>query len=126
MSLQFYLVLACAGGVGAVCRFSLGQFAIRVLDMPTPWPTMLVNCVGALLIGMLAQLFTIRASESVELQFWLISGLLGGFTTFSAFSLETVQLIQAGHWTEALAYVCLSVLLCALMCMAGMQLVRFV
>ena len=126
MSLQFYLVLACAGGVGAVCRFSLGQFAIRVLDMPTPWPTMLVNCLGAFLIGMLAQVFTIRASDSVELQFWLISGLLGGFTTFSAFSLETVLLIQAGHWSEALTYVCLSVLLCVLMCMAGMQLVRLV
>ena len=126
MSLQFYLVLACAGGAGAVCRFTLGQFAMRVLDMPTPWPTMLVNCLGAFLIGVLAQGFTHRVSDSVELQFWLISGLLGGFTTFSAFSLETVLLIQSGHWSVALMYVCLSVVLCVLMCMAGMQLVRFI
>lgn len=126
MSLQFYFLLACSGGVGAVCRFSLGQFAIRVLNIPTPWPTILVNCLGALLIGIFAQVFTSRASESVELQFWLMSGLLGGFTTFSAFSLETVLLIQAGHWVEALTYIFLSVLLCVLMCMAGMQLVRFI
>ena len=125
MSLQFYFVLACAGGVGAVCRFALGQFAIRVLDMPSPWPTMIVNCLGAFLIGVLAQFFTLRASESIELQFWLISGLLGGFTTFSAFSLETVLLIQSGRWSEALTYVLLSVLLCVLMCIAGMQLIRF-
>ena len=91
-----------------------------------PWSTMLVNCFGALLIGVLAQFFANRSSDTVELQFWLISGLLGGFTTFSAFSLETVLLLQSGNWGEALMYVCLSVLLCMLMCVAGMQLVRFV
>lgn len=126
MSFQFYLILACAGGAGAVCRFTLGQFAMRSLDIPTPWATMLVNCLGALLIGALAQFFTNRASDAVELQFWLISGLLGGFTTFSAFSLETVLLLQSGSWSEALVYVCLSVLLCLLMCVAGMHLVRLV
>ena len=126
MSLKFYLILACAGGVGVLCRFTLGQFSIRTLGIPMPWSTMLVKCFGAVLIGVLAQFFANRSSDTVELQFWLISGLLGGFTTFSAFSLETVLLLQSGNWGEALMYVCLSVLLCVLMCVAGMQLVRFI
>jgi len=130
MSLRFYLILACAGGVGSVCRFTLGRFAIRMFELPAPWPTLVINCLGALLIGAFAEFFSGRdgfsSERSSDVQLWMISGLLGGFTTFSAFSLETVQLMQAGLWSQAVANVFLSVLLCLLMCMVGMYLARMV
>lgn len=126
MGLRFYLILACAGGTGSVCRFALGRFAIRVFDIPAPWPTLVVNCLGALLIGVFAEFFAGRDGISSELQLWMISGLLGGFTTFSAFSLETVQLMQAGLWSQAAMNVLLSISLCLLMCVAGMHLARMV
>jgi CrcB protein len=79
-----------------------------------PWPTLLVNVLGSLLIGILIGAFSEASWFTSVGRPLLVTGLLGGFTTFSAFSLEAVQLAQAGHAIVALGYVLASVALCVI------------
>jgi CrcB protein len=96
-------VLAVAGGgaLGAVARYVVTGMAQRVAPS---WPagTTAVNVVGGLLVGMIAGVLAARQGSSHQWQSFLIVGLCGGFTTFSAYSLETVRLLQAGAWPVAL------------------------
>lgn len=96
-----------------------GRYAVGVLLMPWAgprlvWATLLVNVLGSFLIGYVtAQSGTSgRWVVSPDVRLFLTAGVLGGFTTFSAFSLQTIELIQSGHGLRALSYVAASVVLC--------------
>lgn len=114
--------VALGGALGASARYLTGLAVARVLGAGFPWGTLVVNVLGSFAMGvavvMLVQLSATRLSPL------LMSGLLGGFTTFSAFSLDAVTLLDRGMPTAAAAYVLASVLLSLAALMAGLTLAR--
>ena len=119
------LILVMLGGaIGAGFRYGVGMLALRQLGPSFPWGTWIVNLSGGLLAGLVAALLVGKGDPAEPLRLFLAVGLLGGFTTFSAFSLETVQLIQRGEAARAGAYVALSVAGSLLMTFAGLWAVR--
>lgn len=114
-----WLAVALGGGSGAVLRWLVSSR----LNGALPFGTLLVNIIGSFAIGLLLVVLTERgAGES--LRAGLIVGLLGGFTTFSAFSLETLQLIESGEVKTALLYAASSLIICVLAAFAGVMLAR--
>lgn len=107
-------LVALGGAVGSVLRYLTG------LALPFPYGTLTVNIVGSFAIGVLWVALSLR-TETHPL---LISGLLGGFTTFSAFSLDTLRLIEDGRVAQAGVYVVGSVALSLLACAAGLWIAR--
>ncbi len=117
------IVLVGAGGfVGSVARYAV-SLGVRALGWDGRWPlaTLAVNVLGAILIGLL---WGRVAHVPQPLGLLAIAGFCGGFTTFSAFSLETVQLLQAGNFGAGLLYAGASVVLCVGGVWLGMMLVR--
>ena len=107
-------------GIGGVARYGVGH----MLGWPGaafPWATLLINVSGSLLITVFAGMMEARGLAP-QWQALLTIGFCGGYTTFSAFSLETLAMLQSGHWERALAYALASVLLCVLAAFAGLQL----
>jgi len=123
---SLWLWVGLGGALGACGRFAVSQWLPLSVagEAAFPWPTFVVNAIGACLIGALVGAFGqsdwfVGAGRAA-----LVTGVLGGFTTFSAFSLETVQLAQAGHAPLALGYAALSVLVCVLGCWAGLAITQ--
>ena len=113
-------LLAVAGGAatGAVCRYLLGAWLAARLGTGFPYGTLLINLLGCLLIGLILTLAAERLALSEPLRLLLVTGLLGGFTTFSAFGYETYSLALHGQWPVAILYIAASVvggLLCVLL-----------
>lgn len=105
-----HLFLAMAGGaIGAGLRYLVGRAAILLFGPFFPWGTLIVNVVGGLLMGVLAA-SVIRMGAGEQWRILLGVGVLGGFTTFSAFSLEVVNMIERGDWTVAIGYALASVI----------------
>ncbi len=124
-----FLVLAVAAGgaMGAAARYSVAQLAIRWFGTGFPWGTLFVNIAGSLLMGMIFEALTFsRISLPSPLQLFLMTGILGGFTTFSAFSLEAVTMLSQRDYFSALLYVGGSVVLSLIGVIAGILLVRLV
>ena len=111
-----YLLIALGGAIGSVSRHWLSETVTARLDGPFPWGTFLVNITGCILIGLFAVLpgGSGRPLASTETRAFLMIGICGGYTTFSAFSLQTLNLLRAGDWPRATAYVVGSVVLCLL------------
>lgn len=109
------LFIAGGGAIGSVFRFWMSTLVQNILGKDIPYGTLSVNLLGSIFIGLLSVILQDRP----EWRLLLIVGLLGGFTTFSAFSLETVQLLQNGQAGKALLNVLLSVSLCLLGCWLG-------
>ena len=99
------LQVAIGGAAGAVLRFLTGQAVLRALGPAFPWGTLTVNVVGCFVMGILA-----ATLSGGRVSPFLMTGLLGGFTTFSAFSLEAVSLWEKGAATQAAFYVAASVI----------------
>ena len=118
------LALVCLGGaVGSGARYLVAVGAARWIGPDFPWGTLLVNLAGAFTIGLVQQLAAGRLlSESSRLL--LSTGLMGGLTTYSAFSYETVRLAQLGAWRAASLNVIVTTVLCLMLCAAGMMLGR--
>jgi fluoride exporter len=114
------LLVALGGAAGAVLRFWTGRLAAAVLGAGWPWGTFIVNVAGAFAIGAVIALAG-RDLISLAQKNFLTIGVLGGFTTFSAFSLEVVQLIQRDHWGTAILYILLSVTLSIFGVVIGMR-----
>lgn len=113
--------IAAGGAVGALARFGV-VYAIGRGGVPFPWGTLTVNVAGSLAVGLLVGALGRRAGFAEIAQPFLVVGLLGAFTTFSAFSMETVLLLEDAKWAAALAYVLLSVVLCVTAAWAGLRL----
>ncbi len=114
------LLVALGGALGSVARYGVGLAAARWLGLSFPWGTLAVNVIGGLAIGVLAARV---GPEQESVRLLLGVGLLGGFTTFSAFSLETVRLMQQAPAHAAL-YVAASLILSVGACWVGLALGR--
>lgn len=111
-SLHALLLVASGGAVGSLARYLLSQWTMQAAGVPKfPLGTFAVNIIGCLLAGVLAGLAERHAWFDAGTRLLLMVGLLGGFTTFSAFGIETAQLLRRGEWLLATGYVGGSVLL---------------
>ena len=122
--MERYLLVAAGGAAGAVARYAVGLQATRLFGAGQTWGTLAVNVVGALAMGLLAGWLAARGEGGERWRLLLGVGALGGFTTFSAFSLETVQLLERRSWGAASAYVVASVVLSMAALAAGLSLAR--
>ena len=113
--------IAAGGALGAVARFGVVSGADR-LGLAFPWGTLLVNVAGSFLIGLLLGALAQHARFDEILRPFLVVGVLGAFTTFSAFSMETLLLLADARWLPATAYVAASVVLCVLAAWTGHRL----
>jgi CrcB protein len=104
-----YLLAAGGGVLGALARWGVGT-ALPHSPGAWPWATLLVNLTGCLLLGLLISVVAVRLPEATWPRPFLAVGVLGGFTTFSAFAVEVVDLVDAGAAVLAAGYVVLSVL----------------
>jgi fluoride exporter len=110
--MQAAVLVFVGGGLGAVMRHLFNLAAARLLGIAFPWGTFGVNVVGGLAMGLLTAWLAARYHGTGEhLRLFLATGLLGGFTTFSAYSLDAVVLWERGAHTAALTYVAASVVL---------------
>ena len=103
-------LVGLGGAFGSIFRYLVGIWLKRFAQYGFPWPTFFVNIMGSLLIGMLICFFANKTSNNLHWQLLLATGLCGGFTTFSSFTLENIQLIQEGKITLALLYIAASLL----------------
>ena len=116
------LLVGLGGFAGAVARYSLGGWVLHhTLSAKFPWSTFAVNVLGCLTMGLLSGLIERLDWFTPSARLLLLTGLLGGFTTFSAFGLETVYLLRRGEPWVALAYALASVLLCVAAVWIGMK-----
>ena len=114
------------GGIGAGLRFGIGRWAVTTLGPGLPFGTWMVNIIGGFAMGLLAGWLTMRTAGDEPLRLLLGVGVLGGFTTFSAFSLEMVEMTVRGDFTLAAAYAVSSVAGSMLALFAGLYLIRAV
>lgn len=121
---MFYLLIMLAGGTGALMRYLVGRMAINLGWAALPFGTLIANVLGCFLMGYLSWVLLHRWQLSQETQTIVLTGFLGGFTTFSAFSLETVKMIEQGSDLRALCYLLVTVVLCVSMCFLGLLLAR--
>ncbi|WP_293907959.1 fluoride efflux transporter CrcB [Phenylobacterium sp.] len=123
--MQNLLFVAMGGATGAVLRYLLGAQAMRALGTGWPYGTLAANVIGGLLMGVLAGVLAFRGGADEERWRLLLGvGVLGGFTTFSSYSLEVVLMIQRREWASAAAYSLGSVVLSVTALFAGLWLMR--
>jgi len=110
---MIYLLIALGGAAGSVLRYWLSTVIDTRAESAFPWGTLTVNVIGSVIIGFLANLdLGDRFLSSAQFRLFLMTGFCGGFTTFSAFSLQTLALMKDGDWPMAIAYILGSVLIC--------------
>ena len=106
-----FLLVAAGGAIGASLRHGAGILSVRHLPATWPWATFSVNLLGGFAMGLVAGWFALKAAEGgQDLRLFLATGVLGCFTTFSAFSLETMNMLRSGEAGKAFAYAALSVI----------------
>ena len=118
------LAIAAGGAVGALLRFWVSTWVYGRMGRDFPWGTLAVNVLGSLLMGFLYILLIERLALSPAWRAALLVGFLGAFTTFSTFSIETLNLIEEGALFSALSNVLISVVLCLLGAWLGVLLGR--
>lgn len=120
------LLVAAGGAIGASARHLVGVASLRVFGASFPYGTLIVNVLGCLVMGVFVGLLAARFQGSEALRLFVATGFLGGFTTFSAFSLDFTVLWDRGETGLAIGYVAVSVLVSLSALAAGMWLVRAV
>ena len=110
--MQNYLLVFAGGGIGAAARYWLSGLVYQRLGSEFPSGTLVVNVIGCLLIGFLISIFEERFVLYPSLRIFLTIGILGGFTTFSSFSFETMAVLRDGELLYASANILLSVVVC--------------
>ena len=120
-----YLLVFVGGGIGSALRLGVYRLARLWLPPDFPWGTLIVNMVGGFAAGLLSGWLLSRSAGGADsVSLFVVTGLLGGFTTFSAFSLDAVLLWQRGQAGIAMAYVLASVLLSVAGVIAGISAAR--
>lgn len=118
-----FLLVAAGGALGASARYGLSVWVARAGLGGWPWATLIANVLGSLAMGLVIG-WMLRGQGAESLRLFLVVGLLGGFTTFSSFSLETVTLLQSGQWEKAALYVVASLVLCLAAVAIGLMVMR--
>ena len=121
---MIYLIVFLGGGLGAAFRHGVNVGVGRTLGTAFPYATLIINVTGSILMGLIAGYFAFRSGASQHVRLFLTTGILGGYTTFSAFSLDAALLYERGELTAAALYVVLSVVLSILGLFAGLYLIR--
>lgn len=117
-------IVAAGGAVGASLRHLTGLATMRLIGTNFPWGTLTVNIMGSFIMGVFIELLALKLNASNELRLFVATGLLGGFTTFSAFSLDVAVLWERGAVGVTALYVAASVALSILALFAGLAAVR--
>jgi CrcB protein len=119
-----YLIVFLGGGLGAALRHGINIAAARFAGTSFPYGTLFINVAGSLAMGLIAEYFALKGGLPQHWRLFLTTGILGGFTTFSAFSLEAALLYERGQITGAAIYVVASVVLAVGALFAGLAIVR--
>lgn len=123
--MQAIFLVGAGGAIGAVARYGTGILFGRLGITGFPWATMTANITGSFAMGLLIGWLALFAGEEqAGLRLFLAVGLLGGFTTFSSFSLDAITLFERGQWGPAAAYVLVSVAVSLVGLMAGLWIMR--
>ncbi|MGE3145599.1 MAG: fluoride efflux transporter CrcB [Pseudorhodoplanes sp.] len=120
-----YLIVFLGGGLGAALRHGVNVLTPRMLGQSFPFATAIENVSGSFVMGLLAAWFAFKGDASQSWRLFLTTGILGGYTTFSTFSLDAVLLYERGATGLAVLYVLASVLLSIAGLLAGFALVRY-
>ena len=120
-----YLIVFLGGGLGAALRHGINIVSARWLGTAFPYGTLFINASGSLIMGLVAGYFAFKGGSSQHWRLFLTTGILGGYTTFSAFSLDSVLLFERGQLGLAAFYVVASVVLSIGGLFAGLALVRY-
>ena len=118
--LRNFLLVALGGGIGSMLRYGT---SLMINAKYFPWATLAVNIIGSFLIGLILALSIKEESILYNWKLFLATGVCGGFTTFSAFSLENMELLQNGKYLFAATYIALSVVLGIAAAFAGFKLI---
>jgi CrcB protein len=119
-----YLIVFLGGGIGSAMRHGVNIAATRALGSAFPYGILLINVSGSFVMGLVAAYFAFKGDASQDWRLFLTTGILGGYTTFSAFSLDAALLYERGEVGMAAVYVLLSVALSIGGLFAGLALVR--
>lgn len=122
MNLLLIILVAAGGAIGSVLRFLLSELVLlKTSQQDFPYHLLLVNVLGSLVVGILFYVFVEHLSgfDTTKSRSFFIAGVLGGFTTFSAFSLDAFRLLTAGKITAAMLFICSSVMLSILATFLG-------
>ena len=122
--MQVVLAVAVGGAIGAVARYAFAAHVTRLTGDGFPWGILAVNVLGSFVMGVLAEGFALRWNAPLEVRAFLTVGILGGFTTFSSFSLDAMLLMVRGQWAAAALYMLGSVVLAVGGLFCGLVLVR--
>jgi CrcB protein len=119
-----YLVVFLGGGIGAAMRHGINLAVARLIGTAFPYGTLVINITGSFIMGLVAAYFAFKGDASQHWRLFLTTGILGGYTTFSAFSLDAALLYERGEVGLAALYVVASVALSIAGLFAGLALVR--
>jgi CrcB protein len=119
-----YLIVFFGGGLGAATRHGMNVAVARALGTAFPYGTLIINITGSIVMGLIAGYFAFKGGASQHWRLFFTTGILGGYTTFSAFSLDAALLYERGALWSSLLYVVLSVMLSILGLFAGLYVVR--
>ena len=120
------LAIAAGGAVGSVMRYAVSTGVYSMLGRNFPYGTLAVNVIGSFLMGLLFVLMVERLDMSAVWRMAVLVGFLGAFTTFSTFSIETVNLLQGGDFLRALLNIVISVVFCLVATWIGFRLGRLI
>jgi fluoride exporter len=114
------VLVALGGALGSALRYLVANAAVAWMGLTFPWGTLAVNLVGSFLIGLVQSLAVESLVISEEARLFLATGVMGGLTTYSAFSYETVRLAETGAWPQAWANVLITTAASLALCLAGL------
>jgi CrcB protein len=124
--MMILIAVALGGAIGSLARYFLAGLIQSAAWPGFPWGIFIVNISGGFLMGIIVELSALRLNISPELRAFLTVGVLGGYTTFSTFSLDSVLLIERGAWASAAAYMAGSAILSVVALFAGLWIVRVI
>jgi CrcB protein len=124
-NIKILLLIGSGGFIGSIFRYLISQSVQNKFLSSFPYGTMSVNIIGSLLIGVVYGLVE-KGNLSPEARLFLATGILGGFTTFSAFTLDALNLLQEGLWLESISYILLSVVLGVVSAFLGIFIIKLI
>lgn len=119
-----YLIVFLGAGIGGALRHGVNLAALRLVGAGFPWGTLAINVAGSFVMGLVAEYFALKSGLPQQWRLFLTTGILGGFTTFSAFSLETALLYERGELLAAGLYMLGSAVLAVAGLFAGLYVIR--